>query len=256
MPGQLRWGRKTVPSVNGRNLYPTARLAAERQVKIHPPIERAGQKRLRAPELAHLEREYPKRAGRTWDGPCPGVTLVRAPHPMGEVEGAAREIRRLVLDEGFRFREIAVILRDIDPYAPLIRAAFQDYQIPYFLDQRRAVACHPLVELVRSAVELVLSNWSYETIFRLLKTDLFPLSREEADRLENYALAYGIAGSQWYQGPWSYGKPGELEEINALRQKVAHILQPFAQQLSKAEKAGEMTAALYELLETLDVPSS
>ncbi|NLN17020.1 MAG: helicase-exonuclease AddAB subunit AddB [Firmicutes bacterium] len=230
------------------------RLAAERQVKIHPPIELAGQKRLRAPELAHLEREYPKRAGRTWDGPCPGVTLVRAPHPMGEVEGAAREIRRLVLDEGFRFREIAVILRDIDPYAPLIRAAFQDYQIPYFLDQRRAVACHPLVELVRSAVELVLSNWSYETIFRLLKTDLFPLSREEADRLENYALAYGIAGSQWIRGPWTYGPPGELEEINALRQKVAHILQPFAQQLSKAEKAGEMTAALYELLETLDVP--
>ena len=215
------------------------RLAAERQVKIHPPIELAGQKRLRAPELAHLEREYPKRAGRTWDGPCPGVTLVRAPHPMGEVEGAAREIRRLVLDEGFRFREIAVILRDIDPYAPLIRAAFQDYQIPYFLDQRRAVACHPLVELVRSAVELVLSNWSYETIFRLLKTDLFPLSREEVDRLENYALAYGIAGSQWIPGPldlWPAWRAGRDQRLAAKGRSHPPALCPTAEQSRKGRR--------------------
>ncbi|MGI6035274.1 MAG: helicase-exonuclease AddAB subunit AddB [Limnochordia bacterium] len=230
------------------------RLAAEQKVKIHPPIQLAGQRRFCFPELAYLEGEYPKRTGKAWDGPCHGTTLVRAPHPMGEVEGAAREILRLVSEEGFRFRQIAVILRDIEPYAPLIRAAFQDYQIPYFLDERRSVAHHPLVELVRSALEVVLSHWSYETMFRLLKTDLFPLTREEVDRLENYVLAYGIEGAEWYRGPWPYGQPQELEEINALRQRVVEALQPFAQKLGKAERAGEMTGALYQLLETLAVP--
>ncbi|MEW5762093.1 MAG: PD-(D/E)XK nuclease family protein [Bacillota bacterium] len=160
-----------------------------------------------APELAHLEQYYFTYPTQPYGGEVRRVHLLAAQDPRAEAAGVARAIRRL-LREGLRPRQVMVAVRDVDTYFPLFRCALADYEIPFFLDHRRPVAHHPLVELLRAALEVGRSNWAHEPVFRYLKTGLTGVDRDRVDRLENYALAAGIRGRRWYdEEPWRY-RPG------------------------------------------------
>ena len=136
-----------------------------------------------------------------------------------------------------------MLVRDITRYGEMVERVFAEYDIPCFIDYKRPVLHHPLVELLRAAMETVISRWSYAAVFRYLKTDLVPVSREEVDLLENYVLAHGIRGSRWTDGqPWRYrrvysaGKDNdisdeeleELEKINEIRHRAVKALVSFA----------------------------
>ena len=91
------------------------------------------------------------------------------------MEGAAREIRRLVTDKGYRYKDIAVLMRNGNDYQDMLETVFHDHEIPYFIDQKLSMLNHPLIELIRSTLEIISSNWRYEPVFRAIKTDLlFP----------------------------------------------------------------------------------
>jgi ATP-dependent helicase/nuclease subunit B len=128
----------------------------------------------------------------------PTVAFVEATDRAGEVEAAARAIRRLCREEGLKFREIAVIARDLEPYEDLIRSAFKRHAIPWFMDRRAPMAHHPLVELIRVSLRTAISDWSFEDVTHYMKTDFAPLTRERADAIENAALEKGAHGRSWW----------------------------------------------------------
>ena len=245
-------------------------MAAREHVAPEKPLvlEDRPPRRFRSPALARLEHYF-----FTYPAPPPdcsgaGVTLAAAVNPRAEVEGVAREITALCRDEGFRYRDIVLLLRDLDAYAGLLRAVFADHGIPVFLDHKRTAMHHPLVELIRSALEVLIREWAFDPVFRYLKTDLTPLSREEVDLLENYVLAHGIRGSRWTDDrPWTYRRRLTLEEdreasaaelveldrINSLRRQASAALAAFCREAAQAADVREMTAALFNLLVGLQV---
>ncbi|WP_138493275.1 PD-(D/E)XK nuclease family protein [Paenibacillus pinistramenti] len=130
------------------------------------------------------------------------LRLRAAVNKRTEVEAAVREMIRLARDEGARWRDMALYVRSLEDYADLIEPVFSDYGVPVFLDRRKRMMTHPLVELVRGALDVVRKYWKYEDVFRCVKTDfLLPsdgsLTREDMDTLENYVLASGIEGGRW-----------------------------------------------------------
>ncbi|MCG0237808.1 MAG: helicase-exonuclease AddAB subunit AddB [Firmicutes bacterium] len=260
--------------------YVKLRARARRAgVPVLPPLILDGNEppyRFRgSPALAHLEREFFRQPGEPLPEPTEAVEVVTAANRRAEVEAAAAEVLRLVREEGLRFREIGVVTRDLEAYDGLVRAIFTARGIPHFIDRRRPVGHHPLVEFLRSAVELVVTDWAYEPVFRLLKTDLLPVRREDVDRLENYVLAHGIWGRAWYDGePWRYFRrftleedreepdpvqEAELEAINRIREEVARPLRRFFRRVREARfrpwPARELAAELYQLLEAAGVPA-
>ena len=62
-----------------------------------------------------------------------GVELYRAMSPYSEVERAAAELARLVREEGYRYRDLAVTARSMEVYGPLITLIFPRYGLPVFL---------------------------------------------------------------------------------------------------------------------------
>jgi len=226
-----------------------------------------------APALALLERELfaPRRTGGGTRAAAGTVKLVAAADARAEVEAAAREILRLARERGWRFRDMAVIIRELERYGDLVAAVFGSYGIPHFIDTRRPLTHHPLTELVRSALEAVATGWATEAVMRCLKTDLLPVSRDEADRLENYALAHGIEGTAWIrEEPWNYirrytlheegGADEEAEralaELNEARSRALGPLRRLAQRLAAAACARDMAAALWDFLDELEVAAS
>lgn len=222
------------------------------------------------PALAHLERHYYSRPVTTCQEKV-GIKLVACANRRAEVEAAAREIIRLSRDKGLRWREMVVLLRDLNEYHQIISNVFDDYGIPVFIDHKQSVLHHPLVELIRSALETAIENWSYDPVFRYLKTDLVPLERGEVDRLENYVLTYGIRGSRWIDGkPWTYRKKytleedqelseqedRELAEINSIRHRAVAHLKIFTTAISQASSVRQMTTALFDLLQSLQIAAT
>jgi len=243
-------------------------IAETRVLSAQPPPRFAG-----APVLAHVERELFRAKGRTFAGPVDpdALRVVAAANAREEVEAAAREILRLCRERGWRFRDMAVIVRQLEPYRDLIAAVFASYGIPHFIDTRRPLTHHPLTELVRSALEAVAAGWPTEAVVRCLKTDLLPVSRDEADRLENYAYAHGIDGPAWVRdAPWTYARRYTLDgddgpaaagaealaEIDAARRRALGPLRRLAQRLAAARSAREMAAALWGMLEELQVAAT
>lgn len=241
-------------------------MAQAQNVKVKPTIILDGDPYRFQPNpcLKHLEKSYFSLPLKPYRQETSNLMLAGAVNRRAEVEAVARDILKLCREEGLRFRDIGIILRDLDSYHQLLTTIFSDYEIPYFIDQKRTVMHHPLVELLRSALEVITSNFNYEPIFRFLKTDLTPLNRDGVDLLENYCLAYGLRGSHWTSGkPWTYfkrhgmddeefdissDKEEELKRINILRDHAAKPLLQLKKRLKKSKNVREYTKALYQLL--------
>ncbi|MBD2861723.1 helicase-exonuclease AddAB subunit AddB [Paenibacillus oceani] len=282
--------------------HPTARtlvrlkeLAAGLNVPEEPPVllqHRGRPHRFgRSPMLSHLERNFEYRSGKPYQGGGQAgrheIVLAAAVNRRAEAEGTAREIVRLVRDEGCRWRDIAVMVRNMESYDDLLEVTFRDFGIPYFLDRKRSVLHHPVAELVRSALEVALGRWHNDAVFRCVKTDLlFPLQadtdgadaakerdrlRDAMCRLENYVLAAGIQGYRWTEPrKWTYrvgsalddvqqgnaaSDEAFLDEMDRMRSIVVGPLSALEKALKDADTVLDMTVALYRFLESADVPA-
>jgi ATP-dependent helicase/nuclease subunit B len=133
---------------------------------------------------------------------------------------AAREILKFVR-RGNRFRDCAVLVRNLDPYHKALARTFRRYEIPFFLDRRESVAHHPLAELTRNALRTVAFDWRHEDWFAALKAGFCPVEETEIDRLENEALARGWRGKKWREPIQISDNTGLEKSLERLRQKIA-----------------------------------
>lgn len=247
-------------------------LAAERNKLIQ--TESLAPEQDVAPHLVHLERYFDRRPFPAYKEKAP-IQLAHAVHPRAEVEGVAQEILRLVRDEDYRYQDVAILMRDNELYQDLIQTIFSDYDIPVFVDEKKAMVYHPLIELIRSGLDVILTNWRYDAVFRMLKTGLipatneeFPLDQEAIDTLENYALEYGIRGrNQWFsEEPWVFQRFRGFDQaaqtdqeklteqkINAYRKQVIDLVGEFDQAFREAPTVQEQATVLYQWLEQLNV---
>lgn len=251
-------------------------LAREEKIAVESTISMSEQPRFLSPALAHLEAEFESRPSKKFQSE-PDITLYTAANLRAEVEGVAREIRRLVAEEEYRYRDITVLLRNGESYYDVMKTLFTDYDIPHFIDEKHPMSHHPLIECIRSALEVISGNWRYDAIFRCIKTELlYPLDvrkesmREEMDEFENYCLAYGVQGKRWTADePWTYRRYRSLdgvngmqtdseremeEKINRLRDVVRTPIIRLQKRLKRASSVVQMCEAVYLFLEELDVP--
>src|SRR6266852_1585854 len=171
-----------------------------------------------------------------------GLRVVVCANPEAETVFAAREILRFARHGG-RFRETAVLLRQLENYRELIRRIFTRYEIPFFLDRREPVAHHPLAELTRFALRTVAYGWRAEDWFGALKTGLVNADEGEIDWLENRALAHGWEGDDWRRPLEGAQDESESKKLEQLRQKLMPPFQQLANRLTSGPETLQPTGA-------------
>ncbi|MEH7251632.1 helicase-exonuclease AddAB subunit AddB [Neobacillus niacini] len=252
-------------------------LAKAEGIEIENPAYLSRQQKWKHPSLSHLEANFDSRPAAPYYGQT-DIHIGQAVNRRAEIEGIAREILELVRTKNYRFKDIALLIRNGSDYHEIVEPVFTDYQIPYFIDQKRTMLNHPLIELIRSTLEVIQSFWRYEPVFRVIKTELlYPLQenpdrmRERMDRLENYVLAYGIKGSKWTRKDrWTYRRFRGLEmennlqtdaekefeqQLNELKLLVTAPILRLSRRMKKAETGRKLCEAIYLFLEELDIPS-
>src|SRR5690625_5101219 len=179
-------------------------------------------------QLEQYYKEIPTQLLQTYQPTT--IQLAEAVHPRAELEGVLQEILRLVREENYRYRDMVIFVRDTSEYNDLIQTMFADYEVPIFIDEKRTMLNHPLMEFIRSLFDIIESNWRYDAIFRLLKTGFipitdeeFPLDRDAIDELENYVLEYGIKRkSQWLKNEkWVYRRFRGFSDVAQTDKEIA-----------------------------------
>ncbi len=110
-----------------------------------------------------------------------------------------------------RYRDIGLIVPDLEGYQDAIGRIFAEHRIPHFIDQRRSIAHHPMVELLRSAVAMEMSRWDRDEVMLYLKTGLAGVAAEEVAVVENYVIGHGITNVPW-SAEWRWVAPNQKEE--------------------------------------------
>ncbi|WP_299091840.1 helicase-exonuclease AddAB subunit AddB [uncultured Metabacillus sp.] len=261
--------------MTGKTYNKVLQLALEKGKEVEPPLILNEQHRYGNPTLRHLEKYYDTRPTTVYEQK-PDLTIFQAANRRSEVEGIARQIHTLVRKENYRYRDLALLIRNQNDYRDVIEQVFRDYEIPFFIDQKRSMLNHPLVELIRSTLEIINGHWRYEAVFRAVKTELlYPLDRhkqemrEEMDLLENYCLSYGIQGSKWTNDErWRYRRYYSLdddfvvtdeekqmeEKLNQLRDIVVTPIKALQNRLKRSKSGRALAESLYLYLEELHIP--
>lgn len=199
---------------------------------------------------------------------APAIELYTAPTPANECALAAARVRKLVMDEGYRYRDIAVTARGFDSYETVAEHVFARYDIPIQMSRKSSILEKPILLLLTSALDILDGGWRFEAVFRYLRTGLAGISQREVDRLERYVRQWNLQGSAWTkQADWTENPAGyqavfgteerdELDAINALRRRVSAPLLALSAAGQKAATAAGQATALYDFLDAIALPET
>ncbi len=183
------------------------------------------------------------------------LRIVSCSTPEAEAKEAAHEILRFVR-KGGRYRDVAILVRQLEGYEDSVRRVFTDYEIPFFLDRREPVGHHPLAELTRNGFRTVALTWQPDDWFGALKTGLVHGSEDDIDRLENEALARGWRGQVWLDRIPIADDP-ELESwVETLRAKLVPPFAKFALALGPRPSGVRLAEALVAFWHDLGVDTA
>ena len=234
--------------------------AKNAQVSVEEPIlcDENGHHRFeQCKDLLFLEQHL-FRGGKAVYEKCPEhIEFKEYRTAMEEITDTAVQIRRMIREKGYRYGEIAVVLGNME-YQEHVSRVFSRYDIPAFIDEKRNALTHPFVEFIRAFLKMIEENFSYETVFRYLRSGFSGITAQETDLLENYCLALGIRGFKKYSEKWIRFSKGqtdeELREINEIREKFYESMKTTVLILkNKKETVDAKCTALYEFLEHLEI---
>ena len=233
-------------------------MMKDEHISYDKPISLNGNKNNRFSnnkELRHLEKYFFTYPFKEYKEEIKNISLYKANNSYDEIENIAKDILRFVRDKGYRFRDISVVCRNIDDYEKITTAIFNEYDIPFFLDKKVDILSNPLVILILSSIEIMLRNWSYESVFKYLKSGLLNIDRDEIDILENYVLEHGIKGFKWTEELSIVEETEESTEINPINImiKVREPLMKFHSKIKGNKNVREICTSIYEFLVDLDI---
>lgn len=231
-------------------------IAAERKVSVEDPLclyERPLYRFCDNSAMEFLERNIFRYSKECYKEKQGAVRVHVARNPREEAMKAAGRVRNLVRTKGYRYRDIGVIVSNMEVYGDDLGQAFDLYEIPVFMDHKRSILLNSFVEYIRSLLNMVKDNFSYESVFRFLRTNLSGFTYGEVDELENYVIALGIRGYKKWQESWirrpKYLEEENLEILNHNRVRLVEKVDTLVYVLRQRSKTvKDVTMALYEFM--------
>jgi len=201
-------------------------------------------------ELSFLEENYFNNRGKTLKAPTKNISIFKAQNPYGEVEYVAKEILKLIREKDFRYKDIIVISRDLENYKDIVRVIFEEYEIPFFIDDKEDIASNPLVVYITSLLNIFSKGFRDNSIVNYFKSGFANLSPSEVDLLENYVLEYGIkTRKKWIDDNEEYWRESsKYENIIEIKNKGIEPLIKLEEKLKGKHKVKDICSSIYKFL--------
>ena len=208
--------------------------------------------RFKSIELKHLEQNLYNNKPTKYNKQLKNMQLFLAKNQYSEIEEVAKNIFKLVRDEGYRYRDISIITKNIATYSSLARAIFDKYNIPIFIDENRDLNQNIVIQYVLSILEIFIKNWSYEAVFNYIKTGFSNIDDDDIFKLEKYCLKWGIKQNKWKK-EFTYGNyeekdKAEIERLEQIRKDLVNPLMNLKHKIDENKTVRGISKAIYEFL--------
>lgn len=213
----------------------------------------------KAEELQHLEANLFRYPYKCWDALVRQIHVMAMHTPRQELRKVARRIHAMVRNGEFRYQDIAVIHGNLEQLQPFVGEIFPRLDIPYFIDTNQSIYMNPCLESIRAVLDIAELDYSYESVFRFLKTGVTGMDTEQLELLENYVICKGIRGLQWWKRIFTKEALEELpegdERIPVLQGGIQVLtqLEPITTALRHSNQAQEYVQVLRKFSESLEM---
>ena len=221
--------------------------------KIEEPIFLSKMYRFKNKELEAIEANLYAYTVKKYEEEVSHVHLFIEQNAYSEIENIATQIVTLVKEEGYNYKDISVISKDVKQDGALIKAIFRSYDIPNFIDEKKELSQNILIKFILSVIEILSKGWTTENVLTSIKTGFFPITDDEISDVENYALSWGIKGKKWYENDWQYGleTTEEAKKMNEIRKKIVEPIIRFKENLNKQKTIKDVSSQIYYFLEEI-----
>lgn len=232
-------------------------LVEENQFKLEEPVALERQYRFKTEELKHLSDNIYNIKSTKYEKNVENIELFLAKNEYSEVEEIAKKISKLVREENLRYRDISIITKNIEYYSSLIRAIFNKYEIPVFIDEKRDLNQNVIVQYVLSILEVLNRNFSLDSVFSYIKLGFLELEDDEIFKLENYCTKWGIKQSKWKKD-FIYelddeNKKQQIERLNELRKQIIEPLLNLQEKIKKEKTTENITKEIYSFIQEQNI---
>lgn len=211
-------------------------------------------------DLSFLEKSVGDFSAKPYYKDSENIRIIKFKNIYDEVSFISEEISKLVKTKKYRYNDISLCMRSLEEYSYIIERVFDDYKIDYFLDEKISIMENPIIILILSILDMKDKNYSYDSVFRYLKSGLTGISNEDIFLLENYVIANDIKGNRWFDESWSKSivhsveeesDDEKLEKINEIKNLVVAPIKNLHEKLKGRNTVKDICKYLYEF--TLEI---
>ncbi|WP_461467545.1 PD-(D/E)XK nuclease family protein [Parvimonas micra] len=211
-------------------------------------------------DLSFLEKNIGTFSPKPYSKDSENIRILKSKNIYDEVSFVAEEISKLVKTKGYRYNDITLCMRSLDEYSYILERVFDDYNIDYFLDEKISIMENPIIILILSILDMKDKKYSYDSVFRYLKSGLTGIPDEDIFLLENYVIANGIKGNRWFDESWNKSIVHSVEEesddeklvkINEIKNMVITPIKNLHAKLKGRNTVKDICKYLYEF--TLEI---
>lgn len=235
-------------------------MARRLGIPVRRPTHLTENRLFSSPDLAHFERNILRSRVEPFAGSCENVKVLLAPNEYSEIDAVLSEVWELVQNRGYRFREIALVTRDLESYRGVLESALAKYKIPYFMDETVTVEHFPLIRFVSSLLAAADGGNDLSPLLSMFKCGLTRFDLTQISHFENYLYTWEIKKFQLSE-PFTHNPRGFVDreteqdaQVTALADEVRLAAQGAIERVRGAEQTARgIGSAVFEVLESLGV---
>lgn len=252
----MTWDEEDLYDLQSQTIRQLEAIARRRSVKCVTTHMEEGT-RLHQ-ELYWLDHGLSNYSLDAYQGLCQAIELAAAPNLYSECSWAAKKCLELVFEQGFRWRDISIVVADMATYGQKLKQSFESYDVPLYLNVKSDIMAKPAISVLTSAMDAINYGYEYDDVCAFLKSGFANITQEECDLLENYVLSWNIRGNGWKEAwavnPLGFGKEenektkSQLEKLNQLREKAISPLVHLEDSLKGSLDGQQKILAVYDFL--------
>lgn len=221
-------------------------------VKYGKPVETVTLEKplkYKSQDLAHLNTNIFCPVREVYGKP-ESIRVIECSDLYEEADWICSEIIKLVRENGYKYRQISVMSRQLNEYTYILESAFEKYNIPFSMDVKKSVMHTSIMQYVSAITELIAQKeFSTELIFKYAKTHLCGLSFASVSELENYCFEWDVDGKRWLE-PFNADKG--YPNVEEIRKRIIEPLEALRKRCLKSDCEG-ICSAIFEFISKMEV---
>lgn len=222
--------------VSDRTKKRLTQIANKNDVKIAPYITLSDNTRFISEDIKSIEQNLFRLQKDKTEFNDDGLVVFEAGSIYDEADFVARNIRKLVVEDGYEYSDIAVITRQSERYNGILDNALEKYDINYFMDKPQDIDSKPLIKFVMSCFDVVTGGFDKDDVLSVLKTGLTDITVEQTADFENYLFTWDITGKMFFD-EFKLSPKGFSDDMNDRDKELLNSIENTRKTVIEALKA-------------------